>query len=108
MTIDEAFAAVGHTFPRPAAWQGIHFHYAANNKGSLIERKKTVFTTDDRCAHCGSHTGEKESRFFYWLLVDGIYELVHASRSSKFHSMQTVGDSFEPTDAYTPSPTTRR
>jgi hypothetical protein len=95
VTLDEAFAAVSHAFPQVAELQGRHFSYAQKNGVTLIESKKTVFEPDSECPHCGQHRGERTSRFFYWLLVDGRFKLFNASiNKSRLAPMRTIGDSF--------------
>lgn len=96
MTVDEAFAGISHAFPSKAEWQGQHFGYAAKSGHVLIETKKSSFEVRSTCPCCGLTRGTKESRFFYWLLVDGQLKLVHASLDSRLKPLRTIGDSIPP------------
>ncbi len=100
MTIDEAFAAVSHAFPKDAEWQGLHFRYAVKNGITLIEQKKSRFIPESTCNHCGQEKGTKDVRFYYWLLVGEQFLCIHASRKSKFTLMRTILGSLSPSSNY--------
>jgi hypothetical protein len=93
VTLDEAFAAVSHAFPSTAHWQGRHFVQANRNGVTIIEVKKSSFRTISTCPHCGQTRDEKDSRFFYWLIWEGQSKLIHASLTSRFKSLRTIGES---------------
>lgn len=93
MTVAEAFAGISHAFPSKAEWQGQHFAYAAKDGHLLIETKKSSFEVRSTCPTCGNKRGSKESRYFYWLLVDGQFRLVHASLESRLRPLRTIGES---------------
>lgn len=94
--MDASFALLRGAFPRKAEYQGTHFHYATKNNGVLIERKRSLHLTDASCPCCNQPTGPKETRFFYWLLVEGSFQLVNSTRESKLSPMRTITDSFRP------------
>jgi len=77
VNIDQAFAAIRSTFPTEVFHDGMQFKYASRGEVFLIERFK----------------GE---RFYYWLIVGSEHRLIHTSSKSKFQSMRTVGQSFQP------------
>lgn len=75
MTTEDALASLAGIFPIRAEFQGVHFRYAERNGSVIIEIKRS-------------------GRFFYWLLAEGRFRLVHASMESKFVRMNTVGQAF--------------
>lgn len=93
VNIDEAFSGLSHAFPRTAEWQGRHFLYAQRGQSLLIETKKSTFRPCGTCPSCGQERGERDSRFYYWLLVDGQFKLVHAGLKSKLKPLKTIGES---------------
>ena len=81
MTIDEAFGQLKGVFAIMAQFQGGHFKYAAKNGVVMLEIKRN-------------------GRFYYWLLIDGRFVLVHASLESRLRSMRTVTDCLDPKAEY--------
>src|SRR4051794_1661578 len=92
VTSEEAFAAVSHAFPKVADFQGPHFRYATKNDGVILEIKKNTFEKKGDCPHCGQQIALREPRFFYWLLIDGRFEMIHTSSKSRIGSMKTIGE----------------
>jgi hypothetical protein len=70
-----AFAQFRSAFPSTAIFQGIHFKFADRNSSLLIEMKRG-------------------DRFFYWLLIESQFKLIHASQKSRLAPMKTIGESF--------------
>lgn len=87
--------------PHDAQWQGRHFRYAAKDGSVLIETKKTHIDVQCPCIACGQSIGDKTIRFYYWLLVDGVFKLVHASARPRMKDTATIDEHlFHPTDIY--------
>ena len=87
--------------PHDAEWQGLHFRYGAKSGSVLIETKKTHMAEQHQCIACGQSIGEKTVRFYYWLLVDGVFKLVHAAARPRLKNTATIDEHlFKPTEAY--------
>ena len=84
MDLHQAFAALRNAFPKLAAWQGPHFSFADRSGVTLIEIPR-------------------HGRYFYWLLWEGDFKIIHASVKKKFGRMRTVGDSFSLSGNYDPA-----
>ncbi len=87
--------------PHDAVFQGLHFRYGAKDGSVLIESKKTHMDQDHRCVTCNQSIGEKTVRFYYWLLVDGVFKLVHASARPRLKDTAAINEQlFRPSAVY--------
>ncbi len=101
MNIDAAFGGLKGSMPHDAVFQGTHFRYGAKGEHVLIETKKTHMHGDFDCRVCGQRIGEKDVRFFYWLMVDGRFVLVHAANRPKLRDFSTIDERlFKPSATY--------
>jgi hypothetical protein len=81
-----AFEKLTGAFPTLATFQGLHFKYAVKDGVVLIESKR-------------------DGRYFYWILVDEKFLLIHASLQSKLKRMETITNaSFIPSRPYDHAP----
>lgn len=99
MSIDEALTAVKGGFSYLAEFQGLHFKYVVKNGVVLLETRRNAAELA-ACPTCGANR-DRDMRYYYWLLVDGRFKLIHASRVSRLKRMEPVTDStLVPSSAY--------
>lgn len=79
MDLDAALAQLHGSFPTVAEFQGVHFKYAAKGGTVLIESRKF-----DAVRQCPV--------YFYWILADGRFKLIHASQKSRLSAMRTIDE----------------
>ena len=84
--VTEVFAKLSGAFPTLASFQGLHFKYAVRDGVVLIESKR-------------------DGRYFYWILIDEKFLLIHASLQSKLKRMETITNAtFIPSRPYDQAP----
>lgn len=84
--VTNAFGKLTGAFPTLASFQGLHFKYAVRDGVVLIESKR-------------------DGRYFYWILIEEKFLLIHASMQSKLKRMQTITNAtFMPSRPYDQAP----
>lgn len=84
--VTEAFGKLSGAFPTLASFQGLHFKYAVKDGVVLVESKR-------------------DGRYFYWILIDEKFLLIHASLQSKLKRMETITNAtFIPSRPYDHAP----